>query len=97
MNRNITRFGCWNVRTMSGREEELIGEMKRYGLEVLRVSEARMRGNGVKTIGEVTCVYSGGQAGRAKAGVVILLSEKLGSYLLKGVEVCGRAHYVDST
>ena len=42
MNRNITRFGCWNVRTMSGREEELIDEMKRYGLKVLGVSEARM-------------------------------------------------------
>ena len=57
MNRNITRFGCWNVRTMSGREEELIGEMKRYGLEVLGVSEARMRGNEVKMVGEVTYLH----------------------------------------
>ena len=53
---------------MSGREEEMIDEMKRYGLEVLGVSEARMKG--------VQGVYSGVQAGRAKAGVVILLSER---------------------
>ena len=37
-------IGCWNVRTMSGREEELIDEMKRYGLEVLGVSEAGLKG-----------------------------------------------------
>ena len=53
----------WNVRTMSSREEELIDEMNRYGLEVLGVSEARMKGNGVKMIGEVACVYLSVQAG----------------------------------
>ena len=57
MNRNVSRFGCWNIRTMSGREEELVDEMKRCGREVLGVSEARMKGNGVKMIGEVTCVF----------------------------------------
>ena len=81
MNRNITRFGCWNVRKKSGGEEEVLDEMKRYGLEVLGVSEARMKGNGVRMVGEVTCVHSGVQAGRAKAGVAILLSEKFGTYL----------------
>ena len=25
----VNRFGCWNIRTMSGREEELVDEMKR--------------------------------------------------------------------
>ena len=46
------------IRTMSGREEELIDEMKRYGLEVLGASKARMRENGVKMIGEVTlCIW----------------------------------------
>ncbi len=35
-----------------------------------------MRGNGVKMISDTTCVYSGVQGGRAKAGVTILLSER---------------------
>ena len=54
---NVSRFGCWNVRTMSGREEELVDEMKRYGLKVLGVSETKMRGNGMKRIGDATCAY----------------------------------------
>ena len=60
---------------MSGREEELLDEMKRYRLKVLGVSEAKMRGNGMKRIGNATCVYSGVQEGRFKACVAILLSE----------------------
>ena len=72
---NVNRFGCWNVRTMSGREEEFFDKMKRYGFEVLGVSEAKVRGNGVKRIGNATCVYLGMQDSTSKAGVAILLSE----------------------
>ena len=54
---NVSRFGCWNL--MSGKEEELVDKMMRYELEVLGVSEAKMRGNGMKRIGDATCVYSG--------------------------------------
>ena len=66
---------------MNGREPELVEEMKKYRLEVLGVSEMKMRGNGVKMIGDTMCVYSGVQGGRAKAGVAILLSESFGRYL----------------
>ena len=45
------------------------------------MSEAKVRGNGVQMIGDTTCVYSGVQGGRAKAGVAILLSERFGRYL----------------
>ena len=48
---------------------------------MLGVSEVKVRGNGVKMIGDTTCVYSGVQGGRAKVGVTILLSEKFGRYL----------------
>ena len=44
---SISRFGCWNVTTMNGRELELVQEMKKYCLEVLSVSETKVRGNGV--------------------------------------------------
>ena len=56
---DISRFGCWNVRTLNGREQELVAEMKKYRLEVLGVSEAKVRGNGMRMIGDTTCVYSG--------------------------------------
>ena len=73
---DVSRFGCWNVRTMSSREEELVDEMKRYRLEVLGISEPKL-----KRIGDATCVHSGVQEGRSTAGVAILLSEKFGAFL----------------
>ena len=81
MVREQLRFGAWNIRTMTGREEELVEEMKKYRLEMLGVSETKARGNGEKAIGDVRCVFSGVQAGRARAGVAVLLSERLGRCL----------------
>ena len=45
------------------------------------VSETKARGNDEKAIGYVTCVSSGVQTGRARAGVAVLLSERLGRCL----------------
>ena len=42
---------------MSSRVEEVVDKIKWYGLEVLGVSEAKMRKNSMKTIGYATCVY----------------------------------------
>ena len=58
--------------------------MKRYGLEVLGVSEAKVSRNGVKRIGDATCVYLVVQDCGSKAGVAILLSEDV---LMSGL--CG--------
>ena len=80
-NNDCYRFGTWNVRTLTGKELELIGEMKRYSLDVVGVSEGKMRGNGMKTVEGVNCVYSGVQEGRAKPGVAIYMAEKLAVYI----------------
>ena len=77
---NIKRFWCWNVRSMKSREE-LFTEMKKYWLEVLGMSKTRVRGNGMKQIRDVSCVFSGVQEGRAKGGVAILLLERFGGSL----------------
>ena len=66
---------------MDGREQELVAEMEKYRLEVLGVSEAKVRGNRLKMIGDTTCVYSGVQGGRVKVGVAILLSKRFGRFL----------------
>ena len=76
-NNGCYRFGTWNVRSLTGKEMELIEEMKKYKLNVLGVSEGKMRGNGMKTVDGMTCVYSGVQQGRAKAGVAIYMVEEL--------------------
>ena len=76
----MSRFGCWNIRSRSSRKEEFVDKMKRYRFKVLGVYEAKMKGNGIKRIGDATCVYSGLQGGRSKAGVAIS-SEKFGVFL----------------
>ena len=49
--KDCCRFGTWNVRTLTGKKElELIGEMNRYRLDVLGVSEGKIRENGIKTV-----------------------------------------------
>ena len=53
---------------MSGREEELVDEMQKYGLDVLGVGKAKVKGNAAKCTGNVTCVFLGVQDGRAKTG-----------------------------
>ena len=49
--------------------------MKKYRLEVLGVSETKMKGNGSKAVGEGRCIFVGVEEGRAKAGVAIFLSK----------------------
>ena len=55
-NNDCYRFGTWNVRSLTGKEVELVEEIKRYRLDVLGVSEGKMRGNGMKTVDGMTCV-----------------------------------------
>ena len=74
---NLHRIGTWNVRSLNGREQELIGEMKRYDLGVLGVSETRWKGNGAKSIDNCYVIFSGVSDGRARAGVAVFLSEEM--------------------
>ena len=46
-------------------------------MERFRISQMKARGNDEKAIGDVRCVSSGVQAGRARASVAVLLSERL--------------------
>ena len=70
------RFGAWNVRSLRGREEELLEEMEKYKLEILGVSETKMKGNGSKAGRQRKMHFHVGiEEGRAKAGVAIFMSE----------------------
>ena len=42
-------------------------------LEILGVSETKMKGNGSKAVGKGRCIFAGIEEGRAKAGVAILM------------------------
>ena len=51
-NEEWVRFRVWNMRLLRGREEELFEEMVKYGLEVLGVSETKIKSNATKAEGE---------------------------------------------
>ena len=75
--RHVYRLGTWNVGTLRSKEEEVIREMKRYNLDVLGLSETKVRGNGMKEIDGAKYVYAGVSEGRAKCGVGIVVAESL--------------------
>ena len=56
---DLYRIGAWNVRSLKGKEQELIEEMKRYILGVLGVSETRWKGSGAKSLDDCYVVFSG--------------------------------------
>ena len=48
----------WNARSLKGKEQELIEEMKKYDIGVLRVSEARWKGSGAKSVDDCYVILS---------------------------------------
>ena len=61
--------------------------MIKYRLEVLGVSETKLKGNEARAVGEGMCVFSGIQEGRAKAGAGCV-SFKEDRQVPEGVEMC---------
>ena len=55
--------------------------MVKYRLEVLGRSESKLKSNGARVVGLGMCIFSGVQEGRAKAGVAVFLSKKIGKCL----------------
>lgn len=54
---DLYRMGTWNVRSLKGKEQELIKEMKRYDLDVLGVSETRWKGSGAESIDDHYVIF----------------------------------------
>jgi endonuclease/exonuclease/phosphatase family metal-dependent hydrolase len=80
-------IGTWNVRTLNsvGKLEEVKSEMKRYGLSILGVSEARWKGQGDLMSDGVRIIYSGGE--EEQRGVAIMLDEEVAKRVTE-IEQC---------
>ena len=72
--KHIVRVAAWNVQTMyeTGRAAQVEGEMERYKVNILGVSEMRWTDSGMLTLnsGETVC-YSGRMDGLHQEGVGI--------------------------
>ena len=80
-----TGIGFWNVKAMheTGKLAQATTEMRRYNLQVLRISESRWTGSGRhKTITGETMLYSGRDHQRHK-GPAIMLKKDLEECLLE--------------
>ena len=73
------RFGTWNIKTINGKEVELIQEMKDHKMEILGLSEVKRKGNGMRRLQDGYILrYSGvGMDSRAKEGVGIITNERI--------------------
>ena len=73
------RIGTWNIKTLNGKEVEMIEEMEKYRLEILGISEVKKKGNGMIHLEKGYVLrYVGVNIGkRAKEGVGIVLSEEM--------------------
>ena len=60
------RYGAWNVRSLRGRKKELVEEMVKDRLEVLGVSETKLKGNVARVVGEGMCVFFWSSGGKSE-------------------------------
>lgn len=68
-------MGLWNVQSLRGKEEELVGEFERAEMAIMGVTETKKKGKGCSTLNNGHCLIYGGvdEADRAKAGVAVLI------------------------
>ena len=63
-------IGTWNVRSLSGKEVELVEEIKKYNVDILGITETKKKGEGVENYEGYKLIHSGvGTNERARAGV----------------------------
>ena len=74
--RQVFRIGNWNVKSLKNKENEVIREMERYNLDILGLSETKVRGNGMREINGTKYVYAGATEGKAKGGVGLIVPER---------------------
>ena len=72
----LYRIGIWNVKSQRNKERELIREMERYNLDVLGLSETKVRGNSMKVLDGASYVYAGVSEDGSRGGVGIAIAER---------------------
>ena len=71
-------IGTWNVRSLSGKEVELVEEIKKYNIDILGITETKKKGEGMENYEGYKLIYSGvGANERARAGVAALIRNDL--------------------
>ncbi|KAK3524537.1 hypothetical protein QTP70_029847, partial [Hemibagrus guttatus] len=78
-------FGTWNVTSLGGKEPELVREVERYRLEIVRLASTHSLGSGIQLLERGwTLFFSGVPHGeRHRAGVGLLIAPQLSCHVLE--------------
>ncbi|CAG9823965.1 unnamed protein product [Phaedon cochleariae] len=77
--KNICKLGTWNIRSLNGKEIELISEFEKAELEILVIPETKKKGNGTMEMeNEHLLIWSGIEENkRAQAGIGCILHKNI--------------------
>jgi len=77
--RRFLKVGVWNVWGLRGKEPELVREAEKYRLDIIALSETKLRGNEAQELDGGWCLFHSGVGPevRARAGVGILTSPRM--------------------
>ena len=71
-------IGTWNVRSLNGKEVELVEEIKKYNVAILGITETKKKGKDIDPYEGYKLIYSGvHKTERAKAGVAALIRDDI--------------------
>lgn len=70
-------FGTWNVQSFANKKSQVQKEVERAGLDLVVLTETKLKGKGQELSGEYVHIWSGvGRDMRARAGVSVLIKKR---------------------
>lgn len=96
--KSILRIACWNVTSLTNKDQELILEMERHNIDICALSETKKKGKGNDIYGNYIVIYSGkNKEERASSGVGIIVHQKHQNKIVNASYVNDRILHVTMT
>ncbi|CAL1267556.1 unnamed protein product [Larinioides sclopetarius] len=82
LKKGIYTFGTWNIRGLNDprKKREVFNEIERENLDVVVLTETKLKGSGQEETLKYRHIFNGVKAGPARAGVSILINKNLGRF-----------------
>ncbi|KAJ2952534.1 hypothetical protein O0L34_g6852 [Tuta absoluta] len=86
------KIATWNVQSMFKLEKQrnIELEMKRLNIDILGISESRLKGSGIEDLGDTVLYYSGKDDRKHQYGVALMIKKELKSAVLNYLPVSDR-------
>ncbi|KAK9702374.1 hypothetical protein QE152_g29991 [Popillia japonica] len=83
MNEKVWKIGTWNIRSLTGKEHELVDEMEKVNMDVVGITETKKKGQGeINLKGGHRLIYSGvNHESRAREGVGCYIKKENTKYI----------------